>query len=394
MLGMGIIMDTVTYSLKGNREDSENYYLQVAAFTDRVLAKAKNLLEADTALFNRQFFYDNTLSSDEGSLELLILGVYWRTYMSSAAALGRFEGKLLSGVSKLRENNRKARWVVDPLKGFLTGVLLYRKKENIPVPRYSTENFNRLILWLEASGEFQQEVVRLKKRLENIKKLPHERAARVIASAVALAEWFEAQSMAALGIYTQNVEKYLKASWPEHYWKEDMVFCGQKRVEYHLNMVGAEIMNRVYREDFLKKKQKILLLPTCMRQPAGDKCHAVLRGKGFNCTGCSPDCPVRIITEFGKNNGLQVRMVPHESSIASTQTDESLFNEESGVIGVSCALNLISGGWMLKEKGVPAQCVLLDYCGCKKHWDKDGIVTNINQEQLLRIVKGIPEEHS
>ncbi len=385
-------MDTVTYSLRGNRDDSENYYLQVAVFTDRVLEKAKNLFEADTVLFNRQFFYDNPLSTDEGILELLILGVYWRTYMASATALGRFEGKLLSGVSKLRENNHKARWAVDPLKGFLTAVLLYRNKKTVPAPRYNIENFNRLILWLEASGEFRQEVIRLKKWLEHIKKLSHERASRVIASAVALAKWFEVQSMAALGIYTQNVEKYLKASWPEHHWKEDMVFCGQKRIEYHLNMVGAEIMNRVYREDFLKKKQKILLLPTCMRRPAGDKCHAVLRGKGFNCTGCSPDCPVRNITEFGKNNGLQVRMVPHESSIASTQTDESLFNEESGVIGVSCALNLISGGWMLKEKGVPAQCVLLDYCGCKKHWDKEGIVTNINQEQLLRIVKGTPDE--
>jgi hypothetical protein len=31
--------------------------------------------------------------------------------------------------------------------------------------------------------------------------------------------------------------------------------------------------------------------------------------------------------------------------------------------------------------------VLLDFCGCKKHWDKDGIETEINEERLLELIK-------
>lgn len=380
-------MDSITYSLKGSGTDSEAYYLQVAAFTDKVLEKAKKLFEPEILSFSCQPINGNLPDSDEGILELLILGVYWKAYIVPAIKLGKLESKLLSGVSSLREKKPGLKWAADPLKGLLTAAFLYPEKKNTAIPKYDAESVGKLLRWLEASGEFKQEVLRLKKWLEHIRQLPPERASILIASAIALAEWFEVQSIAELDRYTRNVDMYLKEGWPGHYRKEDMVFCGQTRLEYHLNMVGAEIMNRVYREEFHQKKRKILLLPTCMRRPK-DKCQAVLSGKGFNCTGCSPGCPVKSITELGKNNHLLVRMVPHESSIASTQTDQSLFDEESGVIGVSCTLNLISGGWMLKEKGVPAQCVLLDYCGCKKHWHKDGIPTNLNKKQLLRIING------
>ena len=38
--------------------------------------------------------------------------------------------------------------------------------------------------------------------------------------------------------------------------------------------------------------------------------------------------------------------------------------------------------------GVPAQGLLLDYCGCIWHWDKKGIPTDINFNQLVRVVEG------
>jgi len=49
-------------------------------------------------------------------------------------------------------------------------------------------------------------------------------------------------------------------------------------------------------------------------------------------------------------------------------------------------INLLSGGWKAKRIGLIPQCVLLDYCGCK-HWHENGIVTNININELLSKIK-------
>ncbi|MEJ6949995.1 DUF116 domain-containing protein [Natronospora cellulosivora (SeqCode)] len=66
---------------------------------------------------------------------------------------------------------------------------------------------------------------------------------------------------------------------------------------------------------------------------------------------------------------------------------KDVLGEDVSIIGVACLLNLLSGGWKAKEMGMPALCVLLDYCGCKNHWDKKGVITNLNYEQLSNIMR-------
>ena len=77
-------------------------------------------------------------------------------------------------------------------------------------------------------------------------------------------------------------------------------------------------------------------------------------------------------------------MLPHASDLSlwvkrpGTQT--------KGVVSVDCLTTLVGGGWELKRYGVPAQCVLLDYCGCKKHWHPEGIQTDLDIQEMKRVV--------
>ncbi len=71
----------------------------------------------------------------------------------------------------------------------------------------------------------------------------------------------------------------------------------------------------------------------------------------------------------------------------SRKASKNILGEDIAIIGVACPLHLISGGWKSSGMGIPAQCVLLDYCGCKKHWDRDGIVTEINFKKLEQIMQ-------
>ncbi|NJK98458.1 MAG: DUF116 domain-containing protein [Bacteroidales bacterium] len=53
---------------------------------------------------------------------------------------------------------------------------------------------------------------------------------------------------------------------------------------------------------------------------------------------------------------------------------------------MACVLNLLKGGYEMQKLNIPSQCVFLDYCGCQKHWHKNGIPTDLNSNQLQKIV--------
>jgi hypothetical protein len=249
----------------------------------------------------------------------------------------------------------------------------------------------KLLEWLEATGEFSQEVRRLRRWQAYLTGLPQAEASKVLVNAVTLAAWFDVRSTEALGKYTPDVERYLNEVRPGRYWHEDVIFCGRRRIEYHMNMVGAEIMNRVFREGFIRTSSKIVFLPGCLRLLPEEKCRAAVSGEGLYCTGCTAGCSVSKITALGRRHGFKAFIIPHESSISSGKYGKQTFDKDTGVIGIACVLNLIAGGWMLKEMGIPAQCVLLDYCGCKNHWSREGIPTEIHIGKLLEIM-GIGRE--
>jgi hypothetical protein len=55
------------------------------------------------------------------------------------------------------------------------------------------------------------------------------------------------------------------------------------------------------------------------------------------------------------------------------------------LVAVACLLNLVPGGYEMRELGLNAQCVLLDYCGCIKHWHPEGFPTDLNIDRLLNL---------
>jgi hypothetical protein len=65
-------------------------------------------------------------------------------------------------------------------------------------------------------------------------------------------------------------------------------------------------------------------------------------------------------------------------------------NKNTGIIGVACPTNLITGGWTIQALGVPAQCVVLDHCGCH-HWHPQGMATSLNRQELLRRINSEPQ---
>ena len=382
-------MDVITYSLRDGQARSDQYYNDVAAFTDLVLAEAEGRIPRLVEAFQSYLEAINgetppTLA--ECTLEALTLGVLWRVYASVALGLAEAPRQALTGLARLRQRGGRLKPGVDFLRGLLATLFLFSDRTRWAEPPAPTlDGLSRLLNWLAATGDFSQEVKRLRVWQEFLASRRSEEASNDLATAIAFAAWFETRSQAVLGRYTPQVEQFLTQVHPGYRWREDVIFCGRRRVEYHLNMVGTEILNRVFRPEFLDTAHKVVLVPPCMRAQPDDKCQAQSTGLGARCVGCTPGCRVHQLTRLGAKLGFGVLILPEDLRVFAGGMSLK-DNGKAGIIGISCVLTNAPGGWETQALHVPAQGVLLDYCGCRYHWHKQGIPTDINTGQLVRVL--------
>ena len=376
-------MKEITYLLCKNNDNSNKYYEIVSAFTDEVVKNINNISGKYINEFMK-YIYENKIenlrSKPEYILEILMLGVFWENYINKALCLKKIPKYILIKLAYLRKRQNLKK-IIDSNRGILSTLFLnkdYNKKIDL-----TSKNIEKLIEYLNATGEFKEEVKRLKIWEEYLETKSKEEVKELLSTSLIVSNYFEKNSIKTLDCYTENVDRFLQEVHKSYKWREDFIYCGRKKVEYHMNMVGAEIMNRAYREDFLEAEEKRLLLPACMRIKDEKNCKAVKTREGYICASCSKLCNVNRYHNLGKEYNFKVYIIPHESNIS---VDEKNKYKKIGIIGVACVLNLISGGLKAKDLGFEPQCVLLDFCGCKSHWHDEGIITDINRERLFYIL--------
>jgi len=382
--------EIITYSLRSDQKRSDNYYQDIAGFSDEVLAEIRS--QAARVVEEYQAFLDENLievvrTFEEYAYELLMLGVYWRVHMPAAQALPKLPQQILATLGHWRKKSDFFKPGIDFLRGILGTLYLARKH---PAPKANSaltrQNLTLLFGWLAAAGEFPEELDRLQFWVAYLWSVPGQEAREILKTATTLGSWFESRSEVFLGTYTPNVEKFIYQRKPFYRWREDVIFCSRQRVEYHLAMVGSEILNRSFREDFLVTERKVILLPPCMKAKLNRGCEAVDTPLGERCMACEPGCRVHQLTKLGDKHGFTVLIMPHDLDVFSGDGHKPGRAAQTGIVGVSCPLTNPTGGWEMKKIGTPAQGVLLDYCGCPWHWHKDGIPTDINFNQVMKVL--------
>lgn len=322
-------------------------------------------------------------SKDEYLLEIVIAGVLVKNYYAAAQKTNLFSTKLLSKLYLIRKQNQRLKSSIDKLRGVLGYVLLHKKRQgNFD---YSLKGFDNLSGWLSATGEFNEEVSRLKKWSMFFQVRRNGYVRSLLNSAVAFTYYFEKKGEQHLGQYVCNVNHFLQNQLPGYRYKEDYFFVSRCRNEYFMNMFGADIMNRCLEDQFRNMPKKAVLLPTCMRTPPGTGCLARHDGKELVCMQCSRNCNVGKIATAMKKYKVKSYLIPHSSGFSKfLQKWES--STDTGLIGVTCILNLLTGGYEMRRLHISSQCIFLDYCACKKHWNKEGPPTGLNLQQLIEIV--------
>ena len=363
----------VTYKLKGKNIDSDRYYKVskglAKKFIYNVFNSGEDFLE-DFIEFIKCKNIEDLRSKEEYSIEIALIGILLMEYMENGRAFMNKSMWIFLKLNELRIKKIKYKDKIDQIRGKLnTKVLLKRKKGK---EDYNLYNFYLVLRWIQASGDFNEEILRIKNWYEFLEKQEKDYVEDFLKYSVALGNWICSEGEEKLDEYLQNVDNYLSFYKEKHLNKEDIIFCGKRKAIYYLNIIGAEIMNMIYENRFKKCEKKVVYLPSCMRKDVSN-CKAKKEEQGYKCQNCSAECNVNIISKLGEENNFTTLIIPHETEMFRIKGDKSI-----GVIGVACILNLLSGGWKAIRMSFIPQCVVLEYCGCSKHWCEKDIPTEIN----------------
>jgi hypothetical protein len=204
-------METITYSLKINQKNSNQYYDDVRVFTDEVLREFEiyeNTIISDFISYQE----DNVgkiRSYEEYIFEFLMLGIFWRVYSARASRLDENPRKLLENFAYERQKNQPAKETIDLIRGMLmTPFLLPKDKTNDYLHEFDINGINKLLGYLKATGDFSQEVKPLEIWKRFLETKTPEKVSKCLSNAISFAEWFEYESKINLGKYTSNINEF------------------------------------------------------------------------------------------------------------------------------------------------------------------------------------------
>ena len=136
--------------------------------------------------------------------------------------------------------------------------------------------------------------------------------------------------------------------------------------------IGIDFYNKYYTEKFNTTKNKILILPHCLRDL---KCPAKLGANGIECVFCKK-CPLGDIIKTAKENNYKVYIVPGSTFLKRILKE----NKPDGVFGVACYRDLFYGMNYLSRKGVATQGQALLKDGCINTMvDVEELIERLNQ---------------
>jgi hypothetical protein len=377
-----------TYLLNSAESESALFYEELSDFTTRFLGEeqSKRIFELIDEYQDYVVIHEveELRSKHEYYIEILILGVLWNVYSGYAIPQNMWPARFLVFLYKNRNTIFGLKNSIDNVRGKLISQLR-KSSDSGNTANFNSISFKRFLLWLDATGDFPEEVKRLKNWESYINAIPDKYANLLGVQAQNLSRLFEMKAKVRLHKYTKGVNMYITKNSDSYRDKENQVFCNRMEVEYHLNMVAAEILNREYKKKFDATKNKIVLLPTCMRSQDELQCKAKQMNNYFVCSKCNSECSIKTTSEEITDSKAQTVLIPHSSGFSKILANWAN-QENTGLIGVACVLNLLRGGYEMRNLNIPSQCVFLNYSGCAKHWKPIQRSTNIDVNQLSAVL--------
>lgn len=375
-------MNAPTYSLRPMSSKREAYLEVVRQLTDWVIEAGVVLRPvvdayAEYVELNGR---EQRRSHPEYLLEALLLGVLWRARGADALQPNLVRGGLVAEL--VRERRSKLAPRCDGSSAELVAFGQRAKRGRIDPTLHEVAG---LLDWMWATREYDGEHERLDGWSGFLSTTSAATNREILRLVIAFAVRFEAAAQRYLAPFTEGVDAFLEQRDTPLWSSDDAVRCSRKRVEYHLNMVGAELLNRAWRYGFLSRRHHVVIMPACARLQDESTCRAKRDDFTASCSHCAVGCAVSAVTRVAERMGAQVLFVTHGSKFTQYLDALTPKADEIGIVGIACASDLLGSGWRARAKGFMAQCVLLNESGCD-HWRSAPAPTSCDLSELVRVL--------
>lgn len=361
----------------------DSFHGVLSRFADEFLTEAEgrvgDLIDARLALLGAGN-EEPVRSRGEYAIELLTFGILRSEYAALARATSDTTLRRMADLWRARSTQPEHKAAADQERGRIFLGILHRAWEQ---KSDAAPDDARLVAWLAATGEFVQESRRMEAWQTGAQAFWSND--EFIAATSDFAAWFEARAKSVLGGWTSGVEEFRRCVLESDAPREDLFLVTRAERLYHLNMLGSEVMNRAFRPGYDSRPRKIVLVPGCMRARDDKSCQARRDGLDIVCARCHPSCEVAALDRLGEEKGFGVRVVPHASSFTDWLEHWSRA-PDTALVAAACPLHLVPGGYEMRALGLEAQCLLLEFSGCKRHWDPSGTPTRLDRNRLLKLV--------
>jgi hypothetical protein len=382
----------LVYDLRRSESGSDGYYVAVSEFADALLAGIELRAGTQLASYRRYVLEDlceAERSHGEYALDLLTLGLALTRYAGAVQHTPGWVVILSQEIFWLHWESSRLKPVANLVQALLSRYFLAPNIAcRLSPKRYEPEKMPQLIDWLQAAGEFEQEIRRLNNWHSYLDTLDHEASCHTMEIAAEVFLWFTSQADRALGAYTRGVSHFLITEHAHRGFRRDHFFCAKAPVEYHLAMLACEIMNRGLHKDFESAPHKAVLLPACLRGAHAQNCQAREFANQLTCAACDPDCTVNRITRQMRDLKVKVYMAPPAIGF-NRCLERGQHEPDTGVIAVACLAKILPVGYQMRARRIPAQCLPLDFPGCQDHWCHERIATELNEKKLEQLFSGL-----
>ncbi len=185
----------------------------------------------------------------------------------------------------------------------------------------------------------------------------------------------------ALHQYTPGVKEHLKKVPLSQRFDKTI---RTKEEGYHLYMLEIGLVNRIYRDAFLKSGYKFALLPHCLRDFRA-RCDSVPGDVEYVCMGCTADCFIRLGSQLLNKYGIH----PY---ISVTVDQERLFRRlkaehpSIGALGIACIPELAQGMRLCVKFGISPVGIPLSANRCAR-WMKQAHESSFSLEELEELIR-------
>jgi len=176
--------------------------------------------------------------------------------------------------------------------------------------------------------------------------------------------------------YVENIEK------KEH--PPDYGLLSKPLETYVRNIMAVSILSHLHRAAFKETSRRLVVLPECLKDYGDWACCKGETDGAAECTQCNSECQVfETVERFAdKNTAIVLEPDDLKKYLAEHKDRQGTY----GVVGVACALTLLSGFVHTIDLQLPTQGVFLNYASCGHHWASPGYNTSYSFRRLGKVL--------